>query len=277
MLHGDAASETFLSEIVGAQAFPMRHMIDGVALRVRLARGAVAAAAAVPRPASAGDDLRRGDGARAPSCSGRGDAQRRARDREPRLALDQLPERRRSDRTRAHRSRRRNDRAPDRQRAQGLVHRTRQPEHAPACRRARRLRLRRRLVRRRPALLGRGRHPSSGKKPHLVVPYALDTNDMRFATAQGFDSGEAVLRATCATPSTCFTPRAIRAGSTRRRCCRSDCIAGSPAGPAGLPRWRASSITCARTTTYGLRGESTSRGTGRRRIHFGLPHDAGGA
>lgn len=28
------------------------------------------------------------------------------------------------------------------------------------------------------------------KGPHLVVPYALDTNDMRFATAQGFNSGE---------------------------------------------------------------------------------------
>ncbi len=26
--------------------------------------------------------------------------------------------------------------------------------------------------------------------PHLVVPYALDTNDMRFATAQGFNTGE---------------------------------------------------------------------------------------
>ncbi len=25
--------------------------------------------------------------------------------------------------------------------------------------------------------------------PHLVVPYALDTNDMRFATVQGFNSG----------------------------------------------------------------------------------------
>jgi putative urate catabolism protein len=29
-----------------------------------------------------------------------------------------------------------------------------------------------------------------GAKPHLVVPYALDTNDMRFATAQGFNSGD---------------------------------------------------------------------------------------
>jgi len=27
-------------------------------------------------------------------------------------------------------------------------------------------------------------------KPHLVVPYTLDTNDMRFATPQGFNSGE---------------------------------------------------------------------------------------
>lgn len=27
-------------------------------------------------------------------------------------------------------------------------------------------------------------------KPHLVIPYTLDTNDMRFATPQGFNSGE---------------------------------------------------------------------------------------
>jgi peptidoglycan/xylan/chitin deacetylase (PgdA/CDA1 family) len=26
--------------------------------------------------------------------------------------------------------------------------------------------------------------------PHLVVPYTLDTNDMRFATAQGFHTGD---------------------------------------------------------------------------------------
>jgi len=32
---------------------------------------------------------------------------------------------------------------------------------------------------------------SSGEaKPHLVVPYTLDSNDMRFATAQGFNTGE---------------------------------------------------------------------------------------
>ncbi|HVJ73293.1 MAG TPA: allantoinase PuuE [Casimicrobiaceae bacterium] len=31
---------------------------------------------------------------------------------------------------------------------------------------------------------------SRGRVPHLVVPYALDTNDMRFATPQGFNSGD---------------------------------------------------------------------------------------
>ncbi len=30
----------------------------------------------------------------------------------------------------------------------------------------------------------------SGDKPHLVVPYTLDANDMRFASAQGFNSGD---------------------------------------------------------------------------------------
>src|SRR4029434_1636074 len=33
---------------------------------------------------------------------------------------------------------------------------------------------------------------ASGQRvSHLVVPYALDSNDMRFATAQGFNSGAA--------------------------------------------------------------------------------------
>jgi peptidoglycan/xylan/chitin deacetylase (PgdA/CDA1 family) len=27
-------------------------------------------------------------------------------------------------------------------------------------------------------------------RPHLVIPYTLDVNDMRFATPQGFNSGE---------------------------------------------------------------------------------------
>ncbi|MEJ0026290.1 MAG: allantoinase PuuE [Rhizomicrobium sp.] len=31
---------------------------------------------------------------------------------------------------------------------------------------------------------------NEGGKPHLVVPYTLDANDMRFAAAQGFNSGD---------------------------------------------------------------------------------------
>ncbi|HVK94363.1 MAG TPA: allantoinase PuuE [Noviherbaspirillum sp.] len=31
--------------------------------------------------------------------------------------------------------------------------------------------------------------PDGSSKPHLVVPYTLDSNDMRFATPQGFNSG----------------------------------------------------------------------------------------
>ena len=34
------------------------------------------------------------------------------------------------------------------------------------------------------------RHRKKGGKPQLVVPYTLDANDMRFATPQGFNSGE---------------------------------------------------------------------------------------
>jgi putative urate catabolism protein len=33
-------------------------------------------------------------------------------------------------------------------------------------------------------------HSSGRRKPHLVIPYTLDNNDMRFATAQGFNSGD---------------------------------------------------------------------------------------
>jgi putative urate catabolism protein len=34
------------------------------------------------------------------------------------------------------------------------------------------------------------RHRDGSGKPQLVVPYTLDANDMRFATAQGFNSGD---------------------------------------------------------------------------------------
>jgi allantoinase len=35
------------------------------------------------------------------------------------------------------------------------------------------------------------------RKPHLIVPYTLDNNDMRFASAQGFNSGEQFYQYLC--------------------------------------------------------------------------------
>lgn len=33
-------------------------------------------------------------------------------------------------------------------------------------------------------------HDTAASSPHLIIPYSLDTNDMRFLTPQGFNSGE---------------------------------------------------------------------------------------
>ncbi|TKD04568.1 MAG: polysaccharide deacetylase, partial [Mesorhizobium sp.] len=32
--------------------------------------------------------------------------------------------------------------------------------------------------------------PDGSAKPQLIIPYTLDANDMRFATPQGFNSGD---------------------------------------------------------------------------------------
>ncbi|MFY8094655.1 MAG: allantoinase PuuE [Niveispirillum sp.] len=40
-----------------------------------------------------------------------------------------------------------------------------------------------------PYWLGPGRYPGQGT-PHLVIPYTLDVNDMKFGTAQGFNQGD---------------------------------------------------------------------------------------
>ena len=59
---------------------------------------------------------------------------------------------------------------------------------------------------------------------HLVVPYTLDTNDMRFAAMQGFNSGTQFFDYLKDAFDTC-TRKAIRQGWTGRRCCRSACTA----------------------------------------------------
>jgi len=82
--------------------------------------------------------------------------------------------------------------------------------------------------------------------PHLVIPYTLGANDMRFAVAQGFNSGDQFF-AYCGIHSTCSMPRA----PPRRRCCRSACTAGWPDAQAALRRSSASSIMCSGTSVYG--------------------------
>ena len=64
-------------------------------------------------------------------------------------------------------------------------------------------------------------------RPHLVVPYTLDSNDMKFATPQGFSTGDdfyAYLRDSFDV--------LYAEGEERRRCCPSACIAAWPADPA---------------------------------------------
>ena len=69
--------------------------------------------------------------------------------------------------------------------------------------------------------------------PHLIVPYTLDTNDMRFATAQGFHTG-AQFAAYLIEPSTPSMPRATAPMLSVGLHCR---LIGRPARFAGLVRF----------------------------------------
>ena len=60
--------------------------------------------------------------------------------------------------------------------------------HAPAGGRLWRLRIRQRLLRRRPAVLDAGAQSDGKVVPQLIVPYTLDCNDMRFALPQGYST-----------------------------------------------------------------------------------------
>ncbi len=93
--------------------------------------------------------------------------------------------------------------------------------------------------------------------PQLVVPYTLDTNDMRFATPQGFNAGDQFFAYLKDSFDTLYAE-----GATRPRCCRSGCIAASSDGRAGPRPWRGSSTMSPRTSGSGWHGGSTSRGIG---------------
>ena len=95
-------------------------------------------------------------------------------------------------------------------------------------------------------------------KDHLVVPYTLDTNDMKFVSASGFPSGTeffTYLR-------DAFDVLYAEGARARRRCCRSGCTAAWSAARPASRRSSGSSITCSPTTRCGSPAGSTSPGTG---------------
>lgn len=75
-----------------------------------------------------------------------------------------------------------------------------------------------------------------GVADHLVVPYTLDTNDMRFSSPAGFPSGEQFSRI-CGTHSTVCTPRG-EAGSPKMLSVGLHCrLVGRPARTVALERF----------------------------------------
>jgi len=96
-------------------------------------------------------------------------------------------------------------------------------------------------------------------RPLLFVPYTLDANDMRFATAQGFNSGAQFFEYLKDAFDTLYAegesqPKMLSVGLH----CR---LVGARGG---RPRWPSFSTTRANTTMFGLRGASTSRNIGAR-------------
>ena len=93
--------------------------------------------------------------------------------------------------------------------------------------------------------------------PQLIVPYTLDSNDMRFAAPQGFNSGDqfyAYLKDSFDTlyAEGATAPKMLSIGLH----CR---LVGRPAAP---PRWRAFSTMSPATKRCGSRRGSTSPATG---------------
>jgi peptidoglycan/xylan/chitin deacetylase (PgdA/CDA1 family) len=88
------------------------------------------------------------------------------------------------------------------------------------------------------------------KGPHLVIPYTLDANDMRFATPQGFNSGDQFYS---------YLKDSFEHSMPRRRRAGMMSVAALPLGG----RRRAASLqrftTMCRPTASGRRAASTSR------------------
>ena len=100
-----------------------------------------------------------------------------------------------------------------------------------------------------------------GGKKHLVVPYTLDANDMRFASAQGFNSGDQFFAYLKDSFDTLYAEGA--GGAPKMMSVGLHCrLVGRPGRFAALKRF----VDYAQTATKmsGSRGGWTSRGTGRK-------------
>ncbi len=82
------------------------------------------------------------------------------------------------------------------------------------------------------------------QRPHLIAPYTLDANDMRFATAQGFNTAEQFYTY-LKTALTCYTPRVNRT---------EDDVRGN-----ALPTAWASTAVSARCSVSSIISSSTTR------------------
>src|SRR6218665_876060 len=153
VLHGDAGSEQFLSEMFNPASYAGRHMsMEGIyeygaragvwrILREFEKRALPLTVFGVASALQRHPELARGLGR-----AGSGD-------RLPRPQVDPLPGHPARGRARAHGPGHGHHRAPDRHARAGLVHRARQPQHPPPGGRLWRLCLRQRLLRRCPAVL----------------------------------------------------------------------------------------------------------------------------
>ncbi len=94
-------------------------------------------------------------------------------------------------------------------------------------------------------------------QPHLVVPYTLDSNDMRFASPQGFNTADHFFQYLRDSFDTLYAE-----GDDRRRCSRWGCTAASSVAPVASLPCSASSTTWRSTTACGSAAASRSPSTG---------------
>ena len=255
ILHGDATSEAFLSDVLGAQPWPgQRHMNVESMYEYGSRAGFWRLWRLFTERKHAGDRVRRRHRARAPPRRGRGHARgaagrSRATGSNGSTTRD-VPEAE----ERAHMAEAiRIHTAGDRRAAARLVHRPQLGQHAQGRARRRRLPLFVGLLCGRPALLG---ERAEGAAPD----HPLHARRQRHALHQpaGLRQRRGVLR--------------LSQGCLRPALCRGRARAQDDVGRAALPtggtardarrRWRAFSTTSRRATASGSRRGSTSRAIG---------------